>query len=372
MYLSSHYEFTEVEKFEEAILQLALVSLGRKDIVRLLFFCEARDNEDFLDKINSIDRILQSVYGDKIPAYSYIPQPVLTSGPIGMEIQYLDECEATQFSYLESEGLHYTKVENADAIMLFISAASQRNPSAPVSHQAENAFSAIKNIIEKEGLVLSDIIRQWNYIERITEFEDNGKQRYQAFNDARSKFYGNNFKLNGYPAATGIGTGHGGIQIEVDVLGCASNHTMRIDNPRQRAAYDYSHMVLIGDQSKTTPKFERARYVNLPHGKWIYVSGTAAIRGELSVEHDASIQTHLTLENIQTLLSRDNLYMHGQIGEGNMESARIYVKKKEDFPRVKHCLEKVHHINEVIYLMADICRDSLLVEIEGMAGLSQS
>ena len=59
---------------------------------------------------------------------------------------------------------------------------------------------------------------------------------------------------------------------------------------------------------KTTPKFERAKAVWKEDHGFVYVSGTAAIRGEQSLEGvGIEQQTLTTLENIEYLVSRDNL-----------------------------------------------------------------
>ena len=50
-----------------------------------------------------------------------------------------------------------------------------------------------------------DIVRQWNYLERITDIT-HGNQCYQDFNDVRTLFYASSAWESGYPAATGIGT----------------------------------------------------------------------------------------------------------------------------------------------------------------------
>ncbi len=45
--------------------------------------------------------------------------------------------------------------------------------------------------------------------------------------------------------------------------------------------------------------------------------------------------------------------------------ARVYVKRRKDFPIIKKTF-KTHFGNlPVVYIIADICRENLLVEIEG-------
>lgn len=55
----------------------------------------------------------------------------------------------------------------------------------PIAKQSEEVFDTIRTIMEAESMPIYSIVRQWNYIEKITEYNQ-GRQNYQAFNDARS------------------------------------------------------------------------------------------------------------------------------------------------------------------------------------------
>ena len=56
-----------------------------------------------------------------------------------------------------------------------------------IEPQSVEAFRLLGDVLRREGFPLNSIIRQWNYIERITAF-DGPDQHYQAFNNARSDF----------------------------------------------------------------------------------------------------------------------------------------------------------------------------------------
>ena len=61
-------------------------------------------------------------------------------------------------------------------------------------------------------------------------------------------------------------------------------------------------------EKATTPKFERAKAVYKNETLAIYISGTAAISGELSInDKDIEQQTYITIENIEELISKENL-----------------------------------------------------------------
>ncbi len=124
--------------------------------------------------------------------------------------------------------------------------------------------------------------------------------------------------------------------------------------------------------SLQSPKFSRA--MALAHGPdmTIFISGTASITNSES-RHlgDAVAQTHEALNNIEALISEENLARHGLPGFGSslegLAQVRVYVKRKEDYPRILTvCARRLGDV-PAIYTMADVCRPELLVEIEGIA-----
>lgn len=135
---------------------------------------------------------------------------------------------------------------------------------------------------------------------------------------------------NGYMdilAATGIGTQYGGVQIDFNAVK-GNIDIVPLDNDWQRAAHDYSDDVLIShrtDTEKETPKFERGKLLTDQSLEMIYISGTAAIRGEESImDGNVLSQTEITLENIQHLIGleegKKNLpgIFPGQIGASSV------------------------------------------------------
>lgn len=180
----------------------------------------------------------------------------------------------------------------------------------PVTQQAEQAFGKAEKVLLQEGMHWGDVVRQWNYLEWITGYSD-GNQRYQDFNDVRSRFYASSVWPAGYPAATGIGTQHGGVMIDLNAI-VADPRKLQIvplDNDLQVAAHSYSDKVLFSrSEQKTTPKFERAKVVSDGEHGLVYISGTAAIRGENSLQDmGVLVQTGTTMENIEHLIAPENL-----------------------------------------------------------------
>ena len=256
---------------------------------------------------------------------------------------------------------------------------SETQVSNCILQQSTTAFEFLQNILLEEEMEFSDIIRQWNYIEKITahaDYNNSVSQHYQIFNDVRSKFYQlANFE-NGFPAATGIGMDFGGINIDFIAAKLESKASIiGVKNPVQLDAYNYSEEVLAENSSmmdfcKTTPKFERAKVLITPEGKWIFVSGTAAITGQLSsLQSCIKQQTEMTIQNILSLISRENLHKNGIdcSRDVTLSYLRAYTKHKSDIPLVKEICRKYFPEIPIAFVVADVCRPELLIEIEGEA-----
>jgi enamine deaminase RidA (YjgF/YER057c/UK114 family) len=104
----------------------------------------------------------------------------------------------------------------------------------------------------------------------------------------------------------------------------------------------------------------------------IFVSGTASITdSETRWIGDAARQTTETLDNIEALISEDNLAGHRWPGKGarldDLAFVRVYIKYQEDYEKVRAVCEDRLGELPAIYAIADVCRDDLLVEIEGIA-----
>ena len=230
------------------------------------------------------------------------------------------------------------------------------------------AFKTLQQLLDQTGFEISDITRQWNYIEGILSDKAH-HQNYQVFNDARTRFYQDHFSEKGYPAATGIGMKTGGVVIEYIAIRGKQIINVPIDNPQQIPAHKYPENCLKGlptGDKKTTPKFERGRYVDLQGEEIYFISGTSAITGE-KTKHagDAAQQIRLTIDNIDRLVEKDNLAGNNiPAPDLRYNYLRIYLKEKNDFEPVRRiCLERYGNV-PMVWLHANICRDDLTVEIE--------
>jgi chorismate lyase/3-hydroxybenzoate synthase len=216
-------------------------------------------------------------------------------------------------------------------------------------------------------------VRFWNHVPFITDPADTGRDNYMVFNAGRfrafSDWYGSPARFE-RDVATASATGHWGRDLIVHCLATDAAGAA-VNNPRQVAPYHYSQRF-----GPLPPCFARA--TRLESSELLLVGGTASVRGEDSVHiDDLASQCREAYVNLASLVS-------AAIGKTLTSSAklprllacfrdlRVYhpdraheteIEKsiKENFPRLRH-LEMLH---------ADLCRAELLVEIEGVADLSE-
>lgn len=324
--------------------------------LRLVFFCNILNSRDYSSKLNTLREKSGKFFKDNVPVISLVPQKPLDSDLL-LEVHGYSSNEYEHISYKSFEGFSYVILRNEYGKFLYAGGLHSSLDDGIYSQSAD-VFRILGDIMRNEGFPVESIVRQWNYIGSITSFDANGNQHYQMFNNARSEFYSSSLWKNGYPAATGIGTSGNWVMIDVDAV-TVDNPDLRIipiDNKLQIAAHSYSRSVLEkADTGLTTPKFERAKSLDLKDKRLIYISGTAAIRGEKSIVYDVVDQLRITLENIRQLIGDSDIYM-----------LRVYLKNEDDYDKVHDAMAGYCNI-DVSYLLADVCRDELLIEIEGIA-----
>jgi len=358
--------------------QITLKNLGKKNTLKQTFFLKVSHQDEYDKMVDVLEEQIQQFYGAFLPATSVIAQAPENGKYLAMEVYILDDLlQATEVVHKSLENVPYSVVQHPDFKEVYaagLTAMHQDN----FYEKAMGAFMLMEKILDFEDLAFSDVVRQWNYIENITKIikEGSERQHYQIFNDVRSFFYRKNEFVNGYPSATGIGMDTGGVVIDFIAVSPSQKLTIKpIKNPGQIDAFEYSEKVLAGkslngSSRKTSPKFERGKVLHTLGATRIYISGTAAILGENIVgKRNLEKQTLVTIENIKNLISAENLRETG-LKNLNPEKKsflyiRTYVKHQKDISAVKAICEKQFKSENFQYLVSDICREDLMVEIEG-------
>lgn len=345
-------------------------------ILSLTFF-GTYTNQPYHSILQDIKQAVYTILNRKIPI-TFIPEQTISSQELWVEVWEHSLSNTIFISHESTNGTHYLHIKDQQCEMLCIEGIPSSNHSLPISQQSTDIFSKLQSILYKHNFTIGDIIRQWNYIGNITGCNNN-EQIYQIYNNSRSQFYQKSLWPNGYPAATGIGAQFNGLIVSCIALKSINSNSQKVyplNNPLQIAAHSYSKEVLIGSTQtslKETPKFERAKLIDFANNIYCFISGTASIRGEYSTHiQSPKKQTELTLSNIEYLISSENLRQNSCPNVSlKICNLRVYIKNKAHYQIIRETVEERFPSIPTIYLFTDICRQELLVEIEGVCQLSQ-
>jgi enamine deaminase RidA (YjgF/YER057c/UK114 family) len=349
--------------------------ITKNHVVKITVFVSNGDIKSYLSEKKIILETTQKYFNTIIPI-SVIPQAPLNKTLIAIEITILPSADNFEIANKSVKNINYLVIQTSDYKQVIACGMGTDREKTDIYLQSSNAFEQMELILTAENMDFSHIVRQWNYIENIVGYTYKD-QHYQIFNDVRSFYYDKSNFIHGYPAATGIGMETAGIIIDfIAIQEKGSNVTIfPIKSPVQTDAHTYSKEVLEhNSQAKsvveTTPKFERAKAIVSHNQYLIMVSGTAAIKGQYSVNNnDAAEQAILTMENIFRLVSTENLKKHSNLITSQKAEPcyfRVYIKNPDDYLKVKSACEKYSTNTDIVYLKADICRKELSVEIEGI------
>lgn len=214
-------------------------------------------------------------------------------------------------------------------------------------------------------LGFTKIFRVWNYIENINAANSDGLEIYRDFCLGRANAF-SEFEAfaHSMPAATGIGsTGSGICYYLLATRDLAVEH---VENSLQIPAYEYPKR--YGPKS---PSFARATRVTesvesaATNATSLYISGTASIRGHLTIhEGDLAQQFDVTIENMNHLV--DKTY-GGERSLKDASNVKVYYRHATDLSFLQqHCAEVFGSRAPIAFFNVDICRSDLLVEIEAI------
>lgn len=223
------------------------------------------------------------------------------------------------------------------------------------------AYQEMFALLDAQGI--SKLLRIWNYFAAINADEDDGLERYKHFCIGRHDAFSQYGRLNvqDIPAASAVGSQGGEFVL---YFLAATRGGSAVENDRQVSAYDYPPQ--YGPRS---PLFARATQVSWLREPLLFISGTASIVGHASIcLNDASQQTAETLKNIGRVLSL--AFLHGE-DFSLLRALKVYVRHERDFPVIQSVIASTLGRDiPCLYLLADICRSELLLEIEAVAGAS--
>lgn len=203
------------------------------------------------------------------------------------------------------------------------------------------------------------LLRIWNYLPRINTGNGDG-ELYRRFCIGRAQAFDERpCPPDQLPAGTAIGSRDGN-ELLVYFIATRDPGT-QIENPRQTSAFQYPRAY-----SPRQPLFSRARIWADDRDAKLIVSGTASIVGHVS-QHEGDLTGQLaeTWRNLEALRT--------SAGAERPLALRVYIRNAADHAAVRAFLaERLPAGVQTLYLLADICRAELLVEMEGVYDMPAS
>ena len=246
----------------------------------------------------------------------------------------------------KQHGVTYAVLQNIHADM---------NESRPL--QARLMIERAERILRELGASYSNVVRTWFYLSDIMSW-------YGEFNKVRNQKYGEFGIMPGpgdnqllLPASTGIrGETATNAACTMDLLAVIGEDGVvpkiqNLTNPVQLDAFRYGSA------------FSRASVI---HNNLVEVSGTAAIDGHGVSLYQGDIhgQIECTLHNIEALLAQKDLCLK------DICSATVFVKHAHD-AEIFYRMATARGLQDLpaICVVADVCRDELLFEIDAAAAI---
>jgi enamine deaminase RidA (YjgF/YER057c/UK114 family) len=245
--------------------------------------------------------------------------------------------------------------------------------------QVVQMFARADNILRAQGASLADVVRTWIYIDRILD-------RYAGFNQARTRALHGSFggalhgvghplvdgSPRGLPASTGIGARNSaGAACVMDLLAVVGRSPSGPEvewlvSPKQSDPLGYGSAF--------------SRGIRLRDGgtSIVQLSGTAAVgvAGESLCPGDARGQMRQTLRAVVVLLSQAGATLD------DLGMATLFFKRPQDAALFDQAWAAVASGGEpastggqpfagppAVRVVADVCREELLFEIDGLAVL---
>lgn len=235
-----------------------------------------------------------------------------------------------------------------------------------IQQATEAAYTYLLNETKTRGFEY--LVRVWNYFARINE-EEHGLERYRQFCIGRfNAFTTAGIAEADFPSACALG--HQGGDLIIYLL-ASKQVPLHFENPVQASAYHYP-----AEYGPRSPSFARASLLNLAdNGAKLFLSGTASVIGFITQHpYELEAQIQVTLQNIDRLLAHISNNINDEAAADrklSLEVLKVYVRRASDLETVKNKVSKHFQSSAIVYLVADICRADLMLEIDGVWNLAQ-
>lgn len=225
--------------------------------------------------------------------------------------------------------------------------------------QTADAIRNALRALQTNNMTFKNVSRTWFYLANVLQW-------YDEFNLERNNLY-NQFAMMPspeqrdlmLPASTGIGCRNAkNSTLLLNLLAIDPSESLKItqlSNPGQQDAFYYGSA------------FSRGTTITTKDHTWLQLSGTASIdaTGATVYLDDIGSQINCTLDKISVLLAQAGATLE------DLYAASIFVKKPEYITTYQKIIKERGMENfPAVCMVADVCRDNLLFEIdaEGLIG----
>lgn len=249
----------------------------------------------------------------------------------------------------------------SDGNVLFGSYEEAVTEGEPLELVSERSYREILAYCHQAGY--DHLFRLWNYFPRINE-EQGGLERYKRFCVGRYQAFSSQYQnlQQVVPSASAVGTNSGSFLVIFLAGKIPGRH---IENPSQMSAYHYPRV--YGPKS---PSFSRATIGQIsPEESSLFVAGTASILGHQTQHvNDPENQTKETLANIQRVINQAVSVAGVRRKRRDFSGLlKVYVRHEAHVSLVQKSIGKSWAADmPTIFLLGELCRKELLVEIEGV------
>jgi enamine deaminase RidA (YjgF/YER057c/UK114 family) len=230
--------------------------------------------------------------------------------------------------------------------------------------QTIRMFDRANRLLLSQGATYRNVVRTWIYLSDILdwygEFNRVRNTKYKEFNLIPIKSDSIETEQIYLPASTGIaGDNPFGAAVIMDVLAMIPEPDSQIEivqntGCKQRSPYRYGSA------------FSRSIIIREPDNSQLYVSGTASIdeQGKTLFPCNPRRQIQQTFDIVSALIKRENASLR------DICHATVFLKRREDIPIYRDVVQSNGlHEMPAICMMADICRDDLLFELDAIVAV---
>ncbi len=228
--------------------------------------------------------------------------------------------------------------------------------------QTQRMFDRAKDLLQRQNIPYRNVARTWIYLSGILEWYDEFNQvrnrKYKEFDLIPTKSNGVETEQIYLPASTGIGGDniHGAAAVmDIFAIGRDPRSQIRVFHNTglsQRSPFRYGSA------------FSRSTVIQERNAKTIHISGTASIGkdGKTLAIGDPAEQIRNTINTIDALTRAEGASVH------DICQATVFLKRGDDFPIYQRLMKNFGLENiPAVCVVADICREDLLFEIDGIA-----